>query len=381
MFRYALKRTTLASALALHLALQAMPASALPVLDETKGAVTTDMITLFRDHANPNLYYFLPSSGTIAKNDDGSPIASFAHWGLSTPDPIDGGAYMSVVLRGGLSKEAKAAISEFKRLNPNAQLAVVPIHDSFIRGFAEGDPTPGVPKTAPAIGEAPPMTPVPPVVPATPIVVPATSAATAFPKPSNWSKLISEVDRPPRAGVAETEVGLNMLFTELGARVIKAQLTNGASPFAFSLCYSVRGTTPAMNAEISINYKVVYDHFSASFSGGAWWWRYQIQHVVEELVKNGTISIRILGGDAKLETYIETMTSNLIRDYMVSELENKPETGSSGGRFQFNSTHKEQRTDIKLRLEKQSFIDRDYCTALPLRDLQQHTDKVVIAAD
>lgn len=305
----------------------------LPVLHESIGDSKTGLITILRDHENPNLAYFLPSSGEFAKNTDGSPL-----FGISTWATDGGGGYATFVLKGGISPEGKKAIAEFSEKNPNVKLAIVPIFDtSIVFGSKE---------TNTKLTE----------------------------------KLISEVDLPPQAGVAETEIGGSMLLTGMGAKVISSLISTPASPLVFSLCYTIKAATPLMDATVTINYEKVYSHFATKSSYGSWWSWGEIRTQVEKLNELGHISVNILGGDAKLEDYLNRLTAEFANRFMIPSLDNnhlEPENRL----FSMSHTYKEERKALSIRLQRRDFIEKQFCTALPMRDLNAYKEKIIVSAD
>jgi hypothetical protein len=322
-------------------------AYALPVLSETAGGISTDIMTLFKDHEDPNLYYFLPNSGAFSRNADGTPVFSLTTWGLNG-SPNDGGGFMSFVLRGGLSPEVKRAIDTWLSHNPGKRLAVVPIYNSFITAMGvNGSDQKEVTK--------------------------------------NWQTMFKAIDLPPNGGVAESELSVNVMLTTIGAKVFKAQLKSSVpTTFGLNLCYTVQGATPAMDAMVTLHYKHIYEKFEAEFSGGGWWWSENVKSVVEKLRNEGLITINILGGDAKLEDYMNRLTDEFIKQFMVQRL---PDTGagtsSSGGLYQFSisSTYKEERNDATIHLIRRDFIQNKYCNALPMKDIAPYADKLLVDAD
>ena len=65
-------------------------AHAVPELRETRGDYDHEMVTIYPDHADPNVFYFLPNSSSFAKHNDGVPAVGLTHWSLNSGTPQDG---------------------------------------------------------------------------------------------------------------------------------------------------------------------------------------------------------------------------------------------------------------------------------------------------
>ena len=342
-----LKGALASSAVAVAIFGTATSALALPVLRETRSDYSGHLATIYPDHHDPNLFYFMPDSSAFAKNTDGSPVATLIHWGLSTKaDLTDGGGMLNFVLKAAMTPELDAEIKAFQGKYPSARVTVIPLGASFI-----------------AIGNS------------------KTGA------PESWNKLITTADIPPYAGVAETEVGVNMLLTEIGAKVFKASIEKNPD-YNIQLCYKVDGVTPFMQAIIELDYNKVYQHFQGSVSGGYLWWQATIATEVEKLYKNGDIKITIVGGDAKTEDIIMEIARDLMKTWFVESLSNQPGTGAPAGlapgrfiSFSFNSTYKEERSHVRFELKRSVLLTDDRCVNLSLKGLSPWANKIISDAD
>ncbi len=321
-------------------------AQALPVLRETRSDYSGKMATIYPDNNDPNLFYFLPDSSEFAQNSDQSPVITLTHWGLLTPDLTDGGAMMNFVLKAAITPELNAELLAFQKKHPNARLTVIPFGASFV-----------------SIGNS------------------KTGA------PQLWSKLIVGADLPPNAGVAETEVGVNMLLTELGAKVFKASIEKSPD-YNIQLCFKIDGVTPYMDASITMDYKRVYEYFQASASGGYLWWQVSVAAVVEKLREDGTITIKLTNTDAKMEDIVMELTRDLMKTWFTPTLSASPGAsnpeGLAPGRFvsfSFNSTYKEERKTVSFRFQKSVAIQDDRCVNLAMKGLSKYASSIITSAD
>lgn len=321
-------------------------ANAVPLLRQTEGDFSEEMVTIYPDHADPNLFYFLPNTGNVAMSNDGHPMMGLTITGINNSIPDDGLGFLSFVLEASITPKVRTELKKFKQLHPNARLTVVPFGKSYV-SMLRADGQAGMSQA--------------------------------------WSPLIKTLDLPPAAGVAETQVGVNMLLTEAGSKIFKASI-EGSQPYNMGLCFEVYGALPVMHAKVFMNYKQIYNYFAGSVSTGFLWWGVSLSHVTETLVREGAISINILGGDAKFEDYIKNITAELAKTYLVPVLSAGPvQSGHDllrpGVQLSFNSVYKEERASATVEVKKQEFITDSRCVNLPMTNIRPYISEVIHVID
>jgi hypothetical protein len=108
-------------------------ASALPVLRETVGNVSDGYVTIYPDHRDPNLFYFLPNQMEFAVDrSTGLPSFSLSTYAIEQADLSKSYGYMTFVFRPALSEDAKNQIKAFQSKNPNARIAPLPVGESYL---------------------------------------------------------------------------------------------------------------------------------------------------------------------------------------------------------------------------------------------------------
>jgi hypothetical protein len=322
-------------------------ANALPLLRESRADFQGEMSTIYPDHEDPNLFYFLPNSSQLAKNRDGKPIFQLATFGLSTPNNPDAFGTMNFILKAGLDDALKNELAAFKKKHPNARLTVVPFAESYITTLGVKDQLPI----------------------------------------SYWDKVFLAIDYPPHAGVAETEVGVNTMLTGAGAKLYREIVRQGGEgAHIMNLCFKVMGATPTMHARIHMNYQQVYEYWRASARTGWSIFGASISKVVEKLRREGHIQIEILGGDAKMEDLIFEVSKEMAKTYLVPILTaapgpSAPEPAFKHVRFGFNQTYKEERTSGGYVLKKREFVTDSRCVPLALKELKKYANEVIVDVD
>jgi hypothetical protein len=334
----------LSPAFCLALFLIPLASHALPVLRESAGAYQGNFVTIYPDHRNPNLYYFLPNKIDFAKDPrTGVPSFSLNTYGVEQSNLEAAGGWMTFVFQAAVSAEVRAALDEFLRTHPGAQLTTLPIGESYLTVGKSRD---GIPSDA-------------------------------------AKKFFSSWELPPAGGVLESEVGGNGYLTGLGAKIMTNAIRNSVA-YELNYCFRVDGVTPYMDAKVIIDYHKAFEHFKAKASGGWWIFGADVSREVQTLVENGAITIE-LHGDTKFEDVILQMAQDLARQYLKPTLENPALNESGGGlfsifrlvRFGFNSTAVEERRRVELSIRKQADLTDLRCIAAPLRSLAPYANQII----
>lgn len=326
-------------------------ASAVPLFGETAGTIKHGVLTLYKDHQNPNKVYFFPNSTEFLKSTRGFPLFNFVYWGLNKGSGSGQvvGAYMTMSSRLSMDKDQKLALQNYIASNPHMEVAVLPIKSSVIglSTTAQGGP-------------------------------PLKNLFTEF----NFSKV---------GGRAEDEIGINAVLTETGARAFRALLLSRSegSLIKFDYCYKIEGYGPNMDASVSVDMKRVYDIFQAKASFGGWFWNARsIRMVTETLRDNRDVRITMNGGDATEMEVLTKISEVITARLFTPELANSPNRSavpqaSSNAFFTFNASSLNQ-SELKnetWHFVRRDLVEREFCTAISIKDLQPYLSELVTSAD
>jgi hypothetical protein len=318
---------------------------AVPLFGETAGTIQEGILTLYKDSEDPKKVYFFPNSTKFSVDNSKVPLFNFVYWGIDHPAPgIDVSGYMSLSTHLASDDSQQAALNNYIKNYPDIEVAVLPIKSSII----------GLQTTA---KDQQPL-----------------------------SMLFSEFNFAQHGGRAEDEIGVNAVLTPVGARAFKALLKKdmGGSKLKFDYCYTIQGFGPNMNASVSVDMRRVYDYFEGSHSGGWGWFSWSIKTVVETLKDQRAIVITMNGGDAKEWEVLNKVAEQITARLFVPELSASPVLPASSNRlfnFGAGTVHKEE-----LKTETWTFIrrdleDREFCTAVTVKDLDGFQDKLMTSAD
>lgn len=320
-------------------------AHALPLLSQNAAQNVSSALTLYPDHENPNLFYFMPNSSAFAKDEKtGLPVFGLTYWGLSNGGPLaDAGAYMVFSLRLQSDSDQKAALQA--AIASGKKIAVLPVMKSIV----------GLSTTKP--GGAPPL-----------------------------GRLFDEFNFSRAAGTAEAEVAVNSVMTGVGAKVMRSMIETEAA-LKIDYCYTVQGLGPDFDAKVEVDWSRVYEDFQFHASGGWWWTRFQIDKQVEKLKQDNAVRIEINGGTAADEEYVKSVADKIVARLFNPELSMTPtgslplEAGWSFSRFQLKFTDKSELKKEVFTIKRRDMVEREFCVPMTLKDIASYKDKLVKDAD
>jgi hypothetical protein len=317
-------------------------AHALPILAENAGVTVNSALTIYPDSDNPNVFYYMPNSSGLAFSEESKlPYFGFTYWGLSNGGPLtEAGAWLTFTMR--LKSDADQQLALQSILGEGKRISVLPVQESVVS------------LTSTKTGESP------------------------------ASALFSEFHFGQKAGVMESEMGVNAVMTGVGAKVFKAAIDN-PQLLKTDYCFKVTGLGPNMVGKIDVKWDRVYDYFQAGYSTGGWFYKKDIMVEVEKLKQKNLVSIRLDGGEATDMEKLYELTNTIIARLFQAELKASPGGASGGGwslsRFSLRVIHKEELKEESWTISKRDLIDREFCLSLGLKDLGKYKDKIVKDAD
>lgn len=320
-------------------------AQAVPLFGETAGTIQEGIVTLYKDSEDPNKVYFFPNSTKFSVDNSKVPLFNFVYWGIDHPTSGgDVGGYMTLSTHLASDDSQQAALNNYIKNHPSMEVAVLPIKSSMI------------------------------------------GLQTTVKDQQPLSILFSEFDFAQHGGRAEDEIGVNAVLTSVGARAFKALLKKdmGGSKLKFDYCYTVQGFGPNMNASVSVDMRRIYDYIEGSHSGGWGWFSWSIKTVIETLKDQRAIVITMNGGDAKEWEVLNKVAEQITARLFVPELSATPVSPTSSNRlfnFGVGVVHKEELKNETWTFVRRDLEDREFCTAVVVKDLEGYQDKLITSAD
>ncbi|MBC7741843.1 MAG: hypothetical protein H7061_06585 [Bdellovibrionaceae bacterium] len=318
---------------------------AVPLFGETAGTIREGILTLFKDSHDPNKVYFFPNSTQFSRDNSKVPLFNFVYWGLDEgTNKAEAGAYMTLSTHLASDPSQQAALDNYIKNHPQMEVAVLPIKSSKI------------------------------------------GLQTTIPNEQPLKILFTEFNFAKTGGRAEDEIGVNAVLTPIGARAFKALLSKdmGGGKLKFDYCYTIQGLGPNMDASVSVDMRRVYEYFEGSHTGGWGWFAWSIKTVVEHLNEQHAINITMNGGDAKQWEVLNTVAATITERLFKPELSASPVSpASTNNVFNFGVGYvkKEELKNETWNFVRRDLEEREFCTAVVVKDLQGHLDQLVTRAD
>ncbi|MCP8937642.1 hypothetical protein NK718_03885 [Alsobacter sp. SYSU M60028] len=229
--------------------------------------LTVDGVTVFRDHANPRQFWYLPAPVDIARRQpDNRAAFTLISWKpADAAGGTKGGGFLTLesTLRLPRATEQKI-LAAVRALVPSGEpiLTATPFDSGTVRCVAldlEGG------------GGTRAQDP-----PGTFRAVEAISGATT----------------PSMAG--DNTAAFSLTLTQEGATILKQAFEQGTTPVGVIYDLKYTGLRPSLQIKITADYEKIFQHFSAGLEAQVYWFRAGIDAGFESLVANGAITIEVI---------------------------------------------------------------------------------------
>ncbi len=260
---------------------------------------------LFKDHAEPNVYYYMPNQPRLAYWPDGTPKLTFLKYTKAGKEESKGGILHFFVKYGLDEKELNKVRQELTKINPKATIKgpLVFKKGSFLVISA-------------AVGEG-----------------------GAFTR-----KIIGEGKAPLISG---SEVSVSIAVTPEGATFLEEALRQPTYPVSVRFEMTYEGLTPKYQATATIHWSKVREYFDQYSKWkiykkkklGVWTWYVEsgtgeYREIKDELSSMGAVSIDITGEDQNLDGLMQSLVDTIMREMFDTKLdlpeEDEGEKGEEG---------------------------------------------------
>ena len=247
---------------------------------------------LFKDHADPYVYYYMPNQPRLAYWPDGTPKLTFLKYTKAGKEESKGGILHFFVKYGLDEKELNNVRQELTKINPKATIKgpLVFKKGSFMVISA-------------AVGEG-----------------------GAFTR-----KIIGEGKAPLISG---SEVSVSIAVTPEGATFLEEALRQPTYPVSVRFEMTYEGLTPKYQATATIHWSKVREYFDQYSKWkiykkkklGVWTWYVksgtgEYREIKDELSSMGAVSIDITGEDQNLDGLMQSLVDTIMREMFDTKLD------------------------------------------------------------
>jgi len=249
---------------------------------------------LFRDHADPHGYHYMPLGPRISAWPDGTPKFSFIQY-VRTGKEITGGILHFLCTFGLTKEELDKARKELTRIDKEGKI-IGPV--MFVKGDFH-------------------------------IISASAGEGGIFGR-----KVVGTGKAPLLAG---SEAAVSIALTEEGSTLLMESFKMPTSDISVQFVMTYSGLTPAYHALLTVDWDKVYNHKEFKANIGNVFVSAQIQKIYAELREQGAIKLDVIGEDTKMDELLDT-AYNTITKMMFDAKPVKPEDigksqASTGGNW------------------------------------------------
>jgi hypothetical protein len=230
--------------------------------------LSIDGVAVFRDHADPNQFWYLPGPVALARK----PQTERAAFSFIKYKPAVAGA--------GLTGGGFAMFETSLRL-PDA-LA------TRIRATVLSEPGVTQPRLSPVLFETG-------TVQCIALDLQGSGGAVAVaPPPGAFNAVQRILGASTPSMDAENRAAFGLSLSQEGATILEQAFTDGLAPIGVIYTFTYSGMRAALDVEIKADLEMIFNHFSASLEAQVQWVRAGIDAAFESLKQTGAIQIKVL---------------------------------------------------------------------------------------
>ena len=254
-----------------------------------------DGITVFRDHADPNQFWYLPGPVRLARRQDNSNRAAFSFI-----------KYKPAVAGAGVKGGGFAMFETTLALDPNREQAIK------AKVMSETGAT--QPRLSPVMFEDG-------SVQCIALNMQGAGRTAAVEPPPGAFNAVEEILGATMPSMdAQNRAAFSLTLSQEGSTILEQAFEQGLAPIGVLYSFVYSGMRPALEVEITADLEMVFNHFSASLEAQFQWVRAGIDAAFESLKQIGAIKIKILnftGEDDEAEQ--ERWALSFFKDDLLSK--------------------------------------------------------------
>ncbi len=259
--------------------------------------ITVEGITVFADHADPNQFWYLPGPVSLARRKDSRSALTFIKY---KPAAVAGGAKgggflmfeVNLRLDPQLERKILARLASIAPRRP--RLTVVPFDEGRVQCVA--------------------------------LNVQGSGGTTAPPAPGTFSAVEKILGAATPSLQGDNTAAFSLTLSQEGATILERAFKQGTAPVGVIYDLKFTGMRPALDVEITADYKRCYNSLSLGLSAQIYYVNVGLEAAFEKMVQDGAIKIKVLNftGEADLKEKerwaLDFFKENLLREWFQPTL-------------------------------------------------------------
>lgn len=206
-------------------------------------------MVIYKDHADPKLFYYIPRFAELAKRDDGQLTFGHQLFRQDPTNPNDGFSIYNFTVRGCMPGIEMQKTQQELEAMVGGRVSIVPVPGFEITGEAVTD-------------------------------------LSVFQQGARVQA---------RGGNLFTDLGVSFTFHEM-CEPAMSNLFKSNNGWTGSINYKLTGALTPFEVKITVNWHAVQEHFRSQLSVKWWFVNTNISYETQKLIENGTITVEVLGG-------------------------------------------------------------------------------------
>lgn len=254
--------------------------------------LTVDGLTVFRDHADPNQFWYLPGPVALARRPGGEQAFSLIKYRPAVADGgVKGGGFAMIETTLQLEDRLRSRILATVLGQPGVTtpvLAAVPFEQGTVQCIA--------------------------------LNLQGGGGAAAKAAPAGAFNAVEEILGTSVPSMdSSNRAAFNLVLSQEGATILEQAFTKGLAPVGVIYDLTYTALRPAVNVEITADYERIYQSFSASLEGQYMFFRAGIDAAFEKLKQDGAIDIKVINFTGEEdEKQQETWALNFFKDEILA---------------------------------------------------------------
>ena len=233
-----------------------------------------DGVTVCRDHADEDQFWYLATRVALDKRPDGSDAISLLKWKPAAVEAgVKGGGFLMFQTVVTLPEATRSKIlGRCASLSPsgNPRLAPAPIDAGTVRCIA--------------------------------LNLEGGGGTSATPPPPGAFNAVTKILGATKPSLSGNETAaFSLVLDQEGAIILEKAFESGTTPVGVIYELEYSGLTPDVQVIITADFERIYNHFSVGLEAQIYWFKIGIDAAFEQLRQEGVIDIKVINADSSAD--------------------------------------------------------------------------------